>query len=222
MTPHLARIGVIAAAAPALALAGVTTVSAHVVKTFGPYTIAIGWQHEPTYAGQLNAVQLIVKDASGNPINDLTSSDLHVQVSYAGTTGSTLDFKPSFDADTGLGTPGEYDAAIMPTVPGDYTFHLNANLHGTMVTQAFTSGDTTFDTVHAATSVDFPQPVPDTLTIYSRVLRDSHRLDAAIADAHSASDAGSRATLLGVIALVVGVLVGGAGLAVAVRRRKTA
>jgi hypothetical protein len=31
----------------------------------------VGWQQEPAYVGQLNAVQLFLHDSRGDPINDL-------------------------------------------------------------------------------------------------------------------------------------------------------
>ena len=56
----LAAAGLLAclAAAPALA---------HTVKTAGSYTLEIGWQHEPTYVGETNGVQVIVTDANEDP-----------------------------------------------------------------------------------------------------------------------------------------------------------
>lgn len=207
--------------AMALGLAGSVGASAHVVKTYGPYTIAVGWQHEPTYAGQLNAVQLIVKDAHGNPVNDLSSGDLHVQITAGGITSSKLDFEPSFDADTGFGTQGEYDASVLPTSPGNYTFLLSASVHGTAINQSFTSGPATFDTVHDATSVEFPTAVPSTSEISTRVTRDGQRLQSALADAQSASQAAGRATALGFAGIGVGVVVGGFALYIALRSRRT-
>jgi hypothetical protein len=215
------RIKFLAAGAVAVVLAVVTAAagSAHVVQTFGPYTIAIGWQHEPAYAGELNAVQLLVKDAKGSAVDDLTSNDLHVQISATGAASSTLDFQPSFDPDTGLGKPGEYDAAVIPTVPGNYTFKLSANVHGTAIDQSFTSGPTTFDTVHDATAVEFPAVLPSTSEINTRVARDSQRIQTALANADSASQAAGRATVLGVAGLVAGVTLGGVALLVVVRSR---
>ena len=67
-----------------LALAVSATASAHVVKQFGSYSVAMGWLHEPTYVGVENSVQVIVKDGSGNPVNDLQPGDLQVVVSTAG------------------------------------------------------------------------------------------------------------------------------------------
>ena len=56
-------IGAPVAAVIALLLAG--SAQAHVLKDFGPYSVALGWVQEPTYVGQLNAVQVVIKDARG-------------------------------------------------------------------------------------------------------------------------------------------------------------
>src|SRR5438876_539925 len=92
---HMSRRSISAAAAVAAVagLATAITASAHAVQKFGSYTIAIGWQHEPAYAGQLNAVQFFVKDASGDPVSDLSGDALHVQVSAGGVTGTTLNLE---------------------------------------------------------------------------------------------------------------------------------
>ena len=59
-------------------------VEAHVLKDFGPYSVALGWVHEPTYVGQLNAVQVVVKDAPAKPVTDIADGDLTVVVSAGG------------------------------------------------------------------------------------------------------------------------------------------
>ena len=71
-------------AALMLALVVSSTASAHVVKQFGTFSVALGWLHEPTYVAVQNAVQVIVKDSAGNPVNDLQAGDLAVVVSTAG------------------------------------------------------------------------------------------------------------------------------------------
>ena len=50
--------------------------------------------------------------------------------SSAAETSGPLDLEPSFDPDTGLGTHGEFDAAIIPTQPGNYTFHFYGSING--------------------------------------------------------------------------------------------
>ena len=87
-----------------LAAAAGGVASAHIVKQFGPYSIALGWLVEPTYVGERNAVVVIVKDATGNPVDDIKAGDLTVSVTAAGQSTAPLPLIPSFDPDTGLGT----------------------------------------------------------------------------------------------------------------------
>lgn len=47
---------------------------AHEPRTVAVYQLTVGWAHEPTYVGVENAVQVFVKDAKGNPIDDLGAS----------------------------------------------------------------------------------------------------------------------------------------------------
>lgn len=209
-----------------VALTAVATASAHVVQSFGPYSIAIGWLKEPTYVGVENAVQVIVKDAQDKPVTDLPDGALKVTVRTGNQTGSAMTLDPSFDPDTGLGTPGEYDAPLIPTAPGVYTFHLTGSINGTNVDQSFTSSDKTFDDVTAPSEVQFPSKVPDAGSLATRLDRTGDRVaaaqsaaegaDTAARDAKSAAD---RASVLAIVALVVGVLLGGAGTALAMRRR---
>ena len=159
-------------AALLLALVVSATASAHVVKQFGTYSVAMGWLHEPTYVGVENSVQVIVKDSAGKPVNDLQPGDLQVVVSTAGQQTAALPLQPSFDPDTGLGTPGEYTASLIPTQVGDYTFHLSGSIHGQAVDETATSSDQTFDSVTAGTDVQFPVKLPamgDLSTLIQRV-----------------------------------------------------
>jgi hypothetical protein len=78
------------------------------------------------------------KTRSGKPVNDLQPGDLQVVVSTAGQQTAALPLQPSFDPDTGLGTPGEYTASLIPTQVGDYTFHLSGSIHGQAVDETAT------------------------------------------------------------------------------------
>ncbi len=133
----LATLAIAAAGLVALAV----PVTAHVVQTIGTDTVALGWQHEPAYVNELNAVQVLVTDASGAPIDDLSPGDLSVTVTFGGRTSEPIPLDPTWDEDTGLGTKGEYVGAIIPTEPGDYTFHLTGKIHDQAVDETATSGD---------------------------------------------------------------------------------
>ena len=239
------RVGVTAiGAAFMLALVISSTASAHVVKQFGTYSVAMGWLHEPTYVGVENSVQVIVKDAAGKPVNDLQPGDLQVVVSTAGQQTAALPLQPSFDPDTGLGTPGEYTASLIPTQVGDYTFHLTGSIHGQAVDETATSSDQTFNSVTAGTDVQFPVKLPalgDLSTLIQRVdgrvttantaatqaqqaaTQAQQAVAAAQQAANQASDNANRALLAGVLVGGLGVLLGLAGLIVGLHasRRRT-
>ena len=213
-------------AALMLALVIASTAGAHVVKEFGSYRIAMGWLNEPTYLGAENAVVAIVKDKDGKAVNDLAAGDLTVVVSAAGQQTAALPLQPSFDPDTGLGTPGEYDAWLIPTQVGDYTFHLTGTIHDQAVDETATSSDQTFNSVSAGTEVQFPVKLPalsDLTTLVGRVDGRATSAGAAAAQAQQAAgsaetaatqarQAATRASDDANRALLVGVLVGGLGL----------
>lgn len=231
-------------AALMLAVVISSTASAHVVKQFGSYSVAMGWLHEPTYVGIENSVQVIVKDAADKPINDLQPGDLQVVVSTAGQQTAALPLQPSFDPDTGLGTPGEYTASIIPTQVGDFTFHLTGSIHGQTVDETVTSSDQTFNSVTAGTDVQFPVKLPalgDLSTLIQRVdgrattantaatqaqqvaIQAQQAVTLAQQAANQASDNANRALLAGVLIGGLGVLLGLASLIVGLRatRRRT-
>src|SRR6202048_137446 len=113
---------------------------AHEQRQVSAYQLTVGWQHEPTYVGVENAVQLFIKDATGNPIDDLgTPPSLQIAVSTGAKTSDPPELRAAFDPDAGLGTHGEFDAALIPTSPGTYSFHFTGSISGQKVDEKFTS-----------------------------------------------------------------------------------
>jgi hypothetical protein len=239
------RVGtaLVASAFALLLVAGVA--DAHIVKTFGKYTVALGWVHEPTYVGEQNAVQVVIKDASGKAITDLNDGDLKVTVSVGGQTSAPLPLLNTFDPDTGLGIPGDYEAPLIPTAPGDYTFHLSGTIDGTAVDETATSSDSTFNSVVDATGIQFPNQLPALTDIITRLDRidarlaaspapssgtaapssalvDSAAVDAANAAAASAQTSANNALLVGGVIGGIGVIIGLAALTMAMRGRRPA
>jgi hypothetical protein len=206
--------------------------AAHTVQHAGPYTLEIGWQHEPTYVGESNGVQIIVSRGEGKPINDLKSDDLSVVVTTGGQDSDALTFDPGFDLEEGDGTFGEYNAPIMPTAPGDYTFHITGSIHGQKVDITVTSGDTTFDTVNGTSDIEFPAKLPTLTELTTKVDQIDTRLgavqsgataadvDAAKTAGANAQSAADRALLVGGALGAVGVTVGLIGIGLALRSRR--
>lgn len=168
-------VALCAGAILAIGLAGVA--GAHVVVKVGTYSLAIGWAHEPTYVGEQNAVQVIVTTTAGKPVDDLNAGDLTVVVSTGGQQSDPLQMVPMYDADTGLGIHGDYEASLMPTAPGDYTFHVTGSVHGTRIDETEQSSDSTFNSAANATGIQFPARLPTLAEVTTRL----DRVDARIA-----------------------------------------
>ncbi|MDP9269936.1 MAG: hypothetical protein M3P14_02980 [Chloroflexota bacterium] len=216
------RAGGIALAATALALTLAATVVAHVVKQVGPYSVALGWVHEPTYVGQLNAVQVVIKDKSGKPVSDLTADDLKVVVSTGGKQSDPMALAPTFDEDTGLGIPGDYEAPLIPTAPGAYTFHVTGTIHSQPIDETATSAEDTFDSAVEPAPIQFPDALPAVGDLTTRLQRADARAQTAGTEAQQAKDAASAALIAGIAVGALGVVLGAAALVVTFRRRPAA
>jgi hypothetical protein len=221
--------------AATLSLLATSNVAAHVVEHVGPYHLEIGWQREPTYVGEANGVQVVVTDARDRPVNDLKEDDLKVVVSTAGQQSGELSFDPAFDLEENEGNFGEYDAPIIPTAPGDYTFHLTGAIRGQNVDITVKSGDTTFDTVKGTAEIEFPAKLPTVPEIVTRLDRIDARLasqapagptqasvDAAVASAADARASADRALLVGGGVGLLGLVVAALALVIALRATRPA
>ena len=132
-------------------------------------------------------------------------------------TSDPLDLKASFDPDTGFGMHGEFDAAIVPTVPGDYTLHFTGTVNGQKIDEKFTSSDKTFDPVKDPSEVQFPARAPSNGQLATSI----SRLDTRQAKAtEEAKDSADTAKTLAIVGIVVGIVVGGAGLFVGLSARR--
>jgi hypothetical protein len=233
VVPHPFRTVAAFLAAAVFGLATTGAVFAHVVEHAGPYTIEIGWAHEPTYVGEANGVQVIVtRDAK--PVTDLAADDLKVVVSTGDQQSGELTFEPGFDPIEMEGPLGEYDAAIVPTAPGEYTFHLTGTVHGQAVDVTVSSGDETFNAVQGTSDIEFPTKLPTVPEIVTRLDRIDARIanpaadtgptqasvDAASAKARDASSAADRALLVGGGIGIVGIAVGALGVLIALRANR--
>ena len=190
----------VALVAAALSLALVTMAApaaAHTTKDVGAYKFTVGWGSEPAYAGQLNSVQLVLATLStGKPYTSLTDT-LKVTVVF-GQQKVDYGLTPTFDADTGFGTPGDYRAFFFPTAPGDYTFHFTGKIGSQKVDESFTSGPTTFSTVEDPSAAQFPVKAPTNAQL-------SQRIDAELPRLATESQVSSARTM-GMVGIVVGVI----------------
>jgi hypothetical protein len=214
-----ARAAAVVATAMGLAIGVAAPAAAHVVKQIGPYSVAIGWVREPTYVGEENAVQVVIKDSAGNPVSDLSPDDLKVVVSTGNQQSDPMSLAPTFDEDTGLGIPGDYEATIIPTAPGDYTFHVTGTIHDQSVDVTVTSSDSTFDAAVESTAIQFPSKLPALSGVITRLDRIDARIAADRTSTDEAAAAASRALVVGIVIGGLGVLIGGAALFMSLRRR---
>ena len=158
----------------------------------GRYVMVVGFRDEPAYLGQPNALTLTVEQyATGGtePVNDLAAT-LSAEVSKDGQTMS-LTLVPAGD--------GEYEAVFVPTTTGDYTFRISGTIGEATIDESVTSGPTTFNSVEPLSAIEFPRPRPDPVQLQSAVAE----ADAGVATARTLGIAG---VIAGVLGLILGAL----------------
>jgi hypothetical protein len=161
----------------------------------GQYVMELGFRDEPAYLGLPNALTLRVEQyATGGtePVNDLAAT-LSAEVSRDGQT-MTLPLVPVGE--------GEYEAAFVPTATGDYTFHISGTIGEATVDESVTSGPNTFNSVDPLSAIEFPQPLPDPVQVQT-----------AAADANAAATTARTLGIAGVVAGVLGLILGALALA---------
>ena len=193
--PRLSAVALAAVALAGLPLAAV----AHGSIKFGDgaYQMELGFENEPAYLGQPNAIYVEVgKFGTGGlqPVNDLAGS-LQAEVSKDGKT-LAVPLVPKGD--------GVYVAPFFPTATGDYTFRVSGTVDGVAVDESMTSSPTTFDSVQPITAVEFPVASPDA----AAVAQQAASAEAAAATARTLGIGGlalgALGTLLGLLGLTRG------------------
>ena len=161
----------------------------------GQYVMEVGFRDEPAYLGLPNALALRVERyATGGtePVNDLAAT-LSAEVSKDGQTMSLV-LVPVGE--------GAYEAAFVPTATGDYTFRISGTIGEATVDESVTSGPTTFNSVESLSTIEFPQPRPDPV-----------QLQVAVAEADAAATTARTLGIAGIVAGVLGLIVGALALA---------
>ncbi len=120
-----------------------TAALAHVTKTAGDgdYELVVGFVGAPLYVGEIEQVELIARDAAGEPVVGLESS---LKAEILGPDGAVLEVTLR----TVHGTPGLYLADFRPTQVGNY----DVRLHGFV-------GEFEFDEVYSGVDVAHSDPV---------------------------------------------------------------
>ena len=140
-------------------------------------------------------------EAAGQPVEGLEQT-LKAEVIVGGAAKKMdLSLTPAFNA------PGTYEAHFIPTLAGDYSFHISGKLESQNIDETFNSGPETFDSVDSPDDLEFPDKAPT-----------NAELQASINSLQNKSGGGSDDTaralgIIGIIAGVIGVAAGGVALA---------
>lgn len=208
-----ARVLALSAIVAGAILTTLAPAAAHERRTVGTYQFVVGWKVEPAFSDVSNAVQIFVRDGSGNPVT-LGADDLKVEVMQGGQKSDVLPLKSVFNS------PGEYNAPMLPNRPGTYTFHFTGAIGGQKVDESFTSSDHTFNDMQNASSIQFPAKDPTRGELAQNLGRSDQRiadsqtrivqLQADLTRAQQAADtdrwlaiSGIALGVLGILALVV-------------------
>jgi len=160
--------------------------AAHERRTIGPYTFVVGWIVEPSYVGQLNALDLTVTDtASTKAIEGLEKTLKADLITGGGAAVMPLTIASRF------GLPGKYQGQVLPTKTGDYTFHITGMVNTTAVDEKFESGPGRFGSIEDIAGLQFPTKVPSNSDLASKLDDANGKLTIAIA--------------LGAVALIVSI-----------------
>lgn len=133
------------------------TALAHETRTVGPYTFVVGFRNEPAFEGEVNGVDLRVREGQESdapPVEGLEET-LQVEVTHvpSGAT-ETMELRAVF------GEPGRYTNDWIPTAPGDYRFRFMGAVGDLDIDESFESGPDTFGSVETADALYFPENVP--------------------------------------------------------------
>ena len=188
---------------------------AHEHRAVGNYGFVVGFLNEPAIAYQPNGLSLEVKlfpngvvpaegdeaaEALGQPVEGLDST-LKAEVIVGGAAK-----KMPLTLEATFGQPGAYEAHFIPTLPGDYTYHIFGKVETKDVDESFTSSPEGFSSVDDPSDLQFPDKLPTTAELQS-----------SITALQSKSSGGSDDTarvlgVIGIIAGIVGVAAGGVAL----------
>jgi hypothetical protein len=225
LTRRKTRLGAAFVTGAALAVMTTSPAYAHEERASGPVQMTVGWVSEPTFTGFPNGVQLFLNDSAGAPITDLGDS-LKVEVSLGEEKTGPLALEPAFGED--FGTPGEYNAHLIPTRPGAYTFHFTGSVQGQNIDESFSGSEEHgegFSIVEDPSEEAFPAKDPSTAELSQKLDRVEPRVEeaqqqaaAAANDIDDAKSSADTAMIVGIVALVLAVALGGGALLVARRR----
>jgi hypothetical protein len=180
-------------------LGGSGRVAAHEPVTVGEYQLLVGWRQEPAIAGVLNGLDLQILNGTMAPV--LGAEHTFNATLSTGPASLVKALEPQFGRD------GWYTFDVIPTRPGAYSVRLRGFLGMPIVTTV--DVNVTLDDVGVAADLAFPDPDPT-----------ARELQAQINTANAAMAALQAQLALALGLAVLGLIVGGIGLAAARRMAK--
>jgi hypothetical protein len=205
------------AAALAVVLAGIlvlsSQVSAHERRSVADkYTFVVGFDVEPVFQEEKNAVYLRVTDAQTNAPVEGVEKDLKVDVTAGGQT-------KTFNLAARRSEPGVYTASLIPTKGGSWVFTFKGTIDGTQINERFESGPGRFNEPQPQSELQFPVSVPTTTELRQEIQTGGQPAEAGAqpstvqADVQRALDKADDAQRTGVTVGAVGIVIGLLGLA---------
>jgi hypothetical protein len=180
---------------------------AHEQRRQDDHVFVVGWLLEPTFVGYPNAVSFEVSHG-----DEPAKGRFKVEIMFGGKNSDER--TQPLPLDPVAGDPGHYQAAIIPTRPGTYTFHIFGRLEdGDKVDEYFTSGKGTFHQPENPAALQFPAEDPTAGELAQRLERMDARLVSLQDSVESIGGAGDDAAELGPDPLATGgIILGGLAL----------
>lgn len=153
------RSGALLLAAGTL-IAGNGMASAHEHRVVGDYTFVVGYLNEPAVQDEVNAVSVRITTPAPADATPAAGEDEVAETPIEGlqlTVEVILgDQKVELALEPKWGDPGHYVAYLIPTQPGDYSFHVTGEIEGVAIDETFTAGPETFSSVAPREELEFP------------------------------------------------------------------
>jgi len=192
-TSKITRLAAGVVCASLLSIAAVLPAFAHQQKELGNYNVEVGFTAEPAVQNQMNAIEFNAETKDGKKVEGLEAT-VKFEVTAGGKTQPIAIHAVE-------GAPGHYLGEFMPTLVGDYTFHMTGKIEDLAVDEKFDSGPNRFSPVVSAREVQFPNK-----------LQSLDELGAQLAAADAKISQAQTFGIAGVVAGVLGLIVGVAAL----------
>lgn len=171
---------------------------AHGTRQVGDIEFVVGWADEPTFVGFKNAVHLFLTGPDEEPIEGAENT-LEVEVSLGEAKTDRLALRTVFES------PGEYQADLIPTAPGGYTFRFVGEINGERIDESFTAPEDGFDEAKGTADIAFPNEAPSTSELAERLEGVEATADETRDDLMLPRILGLAGVVLGLVALILAV-----------------